>query len=236
MSRAREGLTADTSSLVGALVSYEKQRADAAIEAALALRSLDRSVDEVLLPCLEEIARKHTVDSAAWAFAAHWAGDWLRRATRLGPAPIRPVSVVIGDATRDELDPDAPQVRALELFCVREGMHVLTLSARGIAGIGDAVAVHRPNLVVVAGRYLGDDTVARWAYGIRLALGPLPLAVFRRGDERARQRASGNTVLPSTAARASQMVLELAEAEVAGRSVGSTAHGRQSGPLDRDAM
>ena len=236
VSRAREGLTADTSSLVGALVSYERQRADSAIEAALALRSLDRSVDEVLLPCLEEIARKHTTDSAAWAFAAHWASDWLRRATRLGPAPVRPVSVVIGDATRDELDPDAPQVRALELFCMREGIHVLTLSARGIAGIGDAVAVHRPNLVVVAGRHLGDDTVARWAYGIRLALGPLPLAVFRRGDERARQRASGNTVLPSAPAPAARMVLELAEAEAAERSVGSTGQGRQGASLDRDAL
>src|ERR1700759_5201118 len=68
ISRAREGLTADTSSLVGALASYERDRADAAIEAALALRSVERSVQEILLPSLDEIARRHTVDSAAWAF------------------------------------------------------------------------------------------------------------------------------------------------------------------------
>jgi len=83
ISRAREGLAADANSLVGALVSYERERADAAIEAALALRSVERSVEEVLLPTLDEIARRYSVDSAAWAFAAHWAGDWLRRATRL---------------------------------------------------------------------------------------------------------------------------------------------------------
>src|SRR3989440_5874809 len=71
VSRAREGLAADTSSLVGALVSFEKDRADSAIEAALALRSVDRSVLEVLLPSLDEIARRYTLDSAAWAFAAH---------------------------------------------------------------------------------------------------------------------------------------------------------------------
>jgi DNA-binding transcriptional MerR regulator len=233
VSRAREGLAADTSSLVGALVSFESQRADTAIEAALALRTLDRSVEEVLLPCLDEIARKHTLESAAWAFASHWAAGWLRRATRLAPPPVRPVSVVVGDATRDELDPDSPHVRALELFCVRAGVHVLSLSARGIAGIGDAVAVHRPNLVIVAGRHLGDDTVARWAYGIRLALGPLPLAVYRRGDQRARTRPSGNTVLPAGAGAASRLVLELAEAEATGRAVSGAHSARDAAMLER---
>ena len=55
VSRAREGLAADTNSLVGALVSYDRERADPAIEAALALRSVERSVEEVLLPTLDEI-------------------------------------------------------------------------------------------------------------------------------------------------------------------------------------
>src|SRR5438270_11297152 len=158
ISRAREGLAADSNSLVGALVSYERDRADGAIEAALALRSVERSVEEVLLPTLEEIVRRFTTDSAAWAFAAHWAGDWLRRAHRLAPPPVRPASIVVGDASRDELDPDALYIRALELFCARVGINVLSLSARGVAGIGDAVTVHHPNLVVVAGSHLDDDT------------------------------------------------------------------------------
>jgi len=54
-------------------------------------------------------------ESAAWAFAAHWAADWLRRAQRLSPPPVRPISIVVGDACRDELDPDAPYLRTLEL-------------------------------------------------------------------------------------------------------------------------
>jgi DNA-binding transcriptional MerR regulator len=230
VSRAREGLAADTNSLVGALVSYERERADAAIEAALALRSVERSVDEVLLPSLDEIARRHTVDSAAWAFAAHWASDWLRRATRLAPAPVRPLSIVIGDASRDELDLDAPYIRALELFCLRAGIKVLTLSARGVAGIGDAVSVHRPNLVVVAGGHLDDDTVARWAYAIRLAVGALPVAVYRRGAQRTRVRGTGNTVLPSAAGEAQERLLDLTEQEASGRTGGPfPAQGRQPG-------
>jgi hypothetical protein len=136
VSRAREGLAADSNSLVGALVSYERERADAAIEAALALRSVERSVADVLLPTLDEIARRYSVESAAWAFAAHWGADWLRRAQRLAPPPVRPVSIVVGDASRDELDPDAPHIRALELFCVRAGVRVLSLSARGVAELG----------------------------------------------------------------------------------------------------
>src|SRR5665213_3281063 len=105
VSRAREGLAADANSLIGALVSYERERADEAIEAALALRSVERSVEEVLLPTLEDILRRSGPESAGWAFASHWAGDWLRRALRLSPPPVRPISIVIGDASRDELDP-----------------------------------------------------------------------------------------------------------------------------------
>jgi DNA-binding transcriptional MerR regulator len=222
VSRAREGLAADTNSLVGALVSYERERADAAIEAALALRSLERSVEEVLLPTLDEIVRRHTVESAPWAFAANWAADWLRRATRLAPPPVRPVSIVLGDASRDELDPDAPHIRALELFALRAGIKVLSLSARGVAGIGDAVAVYRPNLVVIAGGYLPDDMVARWAYAVRLAAGPMPVAVYRRGAQRVRMRTTGTSVLPARASEAQRRVLELVEAEQAAKVAGSS--------------
>jgi MerR family transcriptional regulator, light-induced transcriptional regulator len=206
VSRAREGLAADSNSLVGALVSYERERADAAIEAALALRSVERSVEEVLLPTLDEISRRYGTESAAWAFAAHWGADWLRRAQRLAPPPVRPVSIVIGDASRDEL-------------CVRAGVKVLSLSARGVAGIGDALGVHRPNIVVLAGGHLADDTVARWAYAVRLAAGAMPVAVYRRGDQRVRMRTTGTSVLPPGAADAQRRLLELVEAEHAATPV-----------------
>jgi len=215
VSRAREGLASDANALTGALVSYERERADAAIEAALALRSVERSVEEVLLPTLQEISRRHGVESAVWAFAAHWAADWLRRATRLSPPPVRPVSIVVGDASRDELDPDAPFIRALELFCSRAGVDVLSLSARGVAGIGDAVAIHRPNLVVLAGSYLDDDAVARWAYSVRLAAGAVPVAVYRRGSPRLRMRTTGTRSLPPGPLEAQRRIVDVVEAESA---------------------
>jgi DNA-binding transcriptional MerR regulator len=213
VSRAREGLAADANSLIGALVSYERERADTAIEAALALRSVERSVDEVLLPTLDEIARRYGVDSAGWAFAAHWGGDWLRRALHLAPPPVRPASILIGDASRDELDRDSPYIRALELFSARAGINVLSLSARGIAGIGDAVAIQRPDLVVLAGSHLDDDTVARWAYAVRLAAGGMPMAVFRRGPERIRVRTTAARSLPASPRAAQRRMLELIEGD-----------------------
>jgi MerR family transcriptional regulator, light-induced transcriptional regulator len=213
VSRAREGLAADANSLIGALVSYERERADTAIEAALALRSVERSVEEVLLPTLDEIVRRYGMDSAGWAFAAHWGGDWLRRALHLAPPPVRPISILIGDAARDELDRDSPYIRALELFCARAGINVLSLSARGVAGIGDVLTIHHPDLVVLAGSHLDDDTVARWAYAVRLAAGAMPMAVYRRGADRVRVRTTGARNLPSAPRAAQRRILELIEGE-----------------------
>jgi DNA-binding transcriptional MerR regulator len=221
VSRAREGMASDSSALIGALISYETERADVAIEAALALRSVDRSVEEVLLPMLDEIIRRYGVESAVWAFAAHWASDWLRRAIRLAPAPVRPASIVIGDASRDELDPDTPYIRALELFCARAGVRVLGLSARGVAGIGDVVAIYRPNLVVVAGSHLGDDAVARWDYAIRLSAGAIPMAVYRRGSSM--RAGSTPRQLPLDPLAAQGRILELMGADPVERPAATAA-------------
>jgi DNA-binding transcriptional MerR regulator len=211
ISRAREGLSGDANSLAGALTSYDRERADAAMEATLALRSLERSVEEVLLPTVDSILRRHGADSAAWAFAAQYASDWLRWAQRLAPPPTRPLGIVIGDATRDGLDPDVPHVRALELFCLRAGMRVLSLSARGVIGVGEAAAAHVPQAVVLAGGHLDDDAVARWAYSVRLASGAMPVAVFRRGEPRARMRSTGAGVLAGGALDACHQLIDLAE-------------------------
>jgi MerR family transcriptional regulator, light-induced transcriptional regulator len=211
VSRAREVLTADHKSLIVALGAYDRERADVAIEAALGSRSVERTVDELLLPALEQIIREQTVGSAAWAFAATWGVDWLRRATLLAPSPSRPVSIFLGDASRDELDPDAMHVRALELFCIRAGGRVLSLSARGTAGIRDALAAHRPDLAVLAGGHVPDDVVASWTHSVRLVLGATPIGLYRCAGHLADIPATGTTRLPSRASEAQQRLFELFE-------------------------
>ncbi len=207
VSRARESLRGDTHILVGALSSFELERADGALEAALAMRSVERTVEEVLLPSLAELARRQGEDSAAWAMGARWAADWSRRAQRLTPAAARPGAVLIGDATRDDLDVDAPSVRALELFIGRTGIRVASAPVRSRGGLADLIAVLQPDAVIIAGGHDDDDEVARWAYAVRTSAGPLPLAVYRRGDSRSRSSAIPS--LPDSPSEATAQALAL---------------------------
>ncbi len=203
ISHARESLSVDTSVLVGALQAFELERADAAMEAALALRSVDRSVQQVLLPSLEEIGERHGFDSAPWAFAARWAADWLGRALRIAPPPMRRSAILFGDATRDDLDVDALHLRTLQLLAVRSGARVLVLPVTGVAGLHEVLDTFAPQVVVVGGEHATDDEVARWAYRVRATLGPLPSVAFRRGPR------SGAAVLPARPDEALAQVLGL---------------------------
>jgi len=195
VSRAREALSTDTHTLVGALAGFELDRADGAMESALALRSLERSVEEVLLPSLNELGVRFGIHSAPWAFAARWADGWLRRAQRLAPPPVRPHSILVGDGTRNELEPDALAVRAFELFCGRSGARVVALPVAGVSGLADVVQALSPDAVVIAGSHLPDDDVALWAYHVRAAAGPLPMALYRRAQHGAKIRTTGTRAL-----------------------------------------
>ena len=209
VSRAREALSSDTHALVGALAGLELDRADGAMESALALRSVERSVEEVLLPALAELGERYGILSAPWAFAARWADGWLRRAQRLAPPPIRDLAILVGDATRNELDPDALAVRAFELFCGRSGARVMALPVGGVCGLSDVVESLSPDAVVIAGGHLPDDDIALWAYRVRAATGPLPLALYRRSRNGAKVRTTGTAILPDTPFGAHRQLLAL---------------------------
>jgi DNA-binding transcriptional MerR regulator len=211
ISRARESVAADTHVLVGALAAYELERADAAMEGALALRSVERSVEEVLLPSLEEIGDRHGTDSAPWALAARWAGEWLLRAQRLSPPASSRPSVLIGDATRDQLDADALALRALELCTTRVGLRTVTLPVTGLAGLGDVLGAYGPRVVVIAGGEENDDDVARWAYRVRAAAGALPVLLFHRSGRGDRTRTTGARHLAGAPTLASSQLLDLVE-------------------------
>ncbi|MDX6725232.1 MAG: MerR family transcriptional regulator, light-induced transcriptional regulator [Baekduia sp.] len=211
ISRARESVAADTHVLVGALAAFELERADAAMEGALALRSVERSVEEVLLPSLEEIADRHGTDSAPWALAARWANEWLLRAQRLSPPPDRRPAVLIGDATRDAADPDGLALRALELCVTRTGLRTITLPVTGLAGLADVLAAYEPRLVVIAGGDEVDDDVARWAYRVRANAGALPILLFRRGARGERTRTTGARHLAGAPTLAAAQLAEVAD-------------------------
>ena len=185
VSRARESLSSDTATLVDALAAFQPSRADAAMESALALRSLEAAIEDVLLPALDELGARRGTDSAPFALAARWADGWLRQARRMAPPPMRTRALLVGDATAGEFDRDAFAVRAFELFCERSGARVMTLPVSNAGRVSDAVRSTSPDAVVIAGGYTHDDDVARWIHGVRSASGPLPIVAFRRGDAQA---------------------------------------------------
>jgi hypothetical protein len=69
--------------------------------------------------------------------------------------------------------------------------------------------VHRPDLIVLAGGQVDDDALARWEDGIARSVGPLPLAVYRRGTPRVCA-----TVLPPAPGEAQLRLAELTEAAI----------------------
>src|SRR6185436_453532 len=161
--------------------------------------------------------------STARAPTTRWSNSWLRRAQRLvTPGMQSTATIVLGDATRDELDPDAAYVRALELLAMRAGARVMGLSVRGIANMSEALATQRPDGVIIAGGAMSDDAVARWAYAVRLASGPLPVAIYRRGPQRTRVRTTGATMLPGTPGEAARQMIDLVSHPVTGITTGTS--------------
>jgi DNA-binding transcriptional MerR regulator len=208
VSRARESLRSDTHILVGALASFELERADGAMEAAISMRSVERTVEEVLLPSVAELARRSGTDSAAWAVGSRWATEWLRRAQRMTPPPVRPGAILIGDATSGDLDVDAPLVRTLELFTGRTGIRVASIPVGNHSGVADLLQALRPGAVILTGRHSSDEDIARFAYAVRSAGGSLPLAFFHRGDTEV-SRTSAVHQLPASPSEATAQALAL---------------------------
>ncbi len=209
ISVAREGLRSGVNPLLGSLARFDSAAADEVMESTLALRSIEHSVEEVLLPALDQVGERHGSDSAPIAFASRWAGDWLRRAARLTYVPAQRAGLIIGDASQDEFDPDAVWIRALELVCARSGPAPLCLPVRGVGALAHALGAHDPAVIVIAGRHASDDEVARWAYTARSVVGALPVALYRRRSGSHRLHSSSTRVLANGPAAAQRELAEM---------------------------
>jgi hypothetical protein len=168
-------------------------------------------VEDVLLPSLAEIGDRHGTESAPWALAARWAEEWLLRSQRLSPAPNRGRTVVFGNATRRDGDPDVIVLRALELCVARGGIRPVTLPVGGLAGLGDLLAGVGPQAVVIVGGEGNDDEVARWAYRVRSTAGALPVLLFHRAGRTDRTRTTGARQLSPSPTQAAVQIAEVLE-------------------------
>ena len=88
------------------------------------MRSVERTVEEVLLPGVEALARTAAHDGPEYGFAWRWATGWLAAPMRVTPAATRDEGVVIFDASaplrrRRALRPGARAGAAPRAACAR---------------------------------------------------------------------------------------------------------------------
>jgi MerR family transcriptional regulator, light-induced transcriptional regulator len=145
--------------------AFGEDAADRLLEESLAVRSVERTVESVLLAAIEAMHE----GTPERAFAGRYATGWLAAATRVAPPASRDESVLIFDASRPG-EPDALHVQALELFLRRFGLRLLTLPVSLEAErVGAALRALGPGAIVLAGRGAGAtaEALGRLVYASR---------------------------------------------------------------------
>jgi DNA-binding transcriptional MerR regulator len=163
LARERGAGPATSSRLRAAFARFDEGEADRVLEESLAVRSVERTVEEVLLAGVESL----DAESAEHGFAWRWATGWLAAAMRVAPPASRPDGVLIFDASAP-CDLDALHAQALELCLRRGGLRTLTLSASLDPGrVGHALHALNPRAVVLTGRRASLDALGRLVYAAR---------------------------------------------------------------------
>lgn len=156
--------------LLRAIDRFDETAADREMEESLALRSLERSVEELMLVALEMAADRAGTE-AELEFACRWAIGWLHSARRLSPPASRDEGVLLLDSG-SALGVEAVHVQALELFVRRAGLRCLLLSADlAERRFATALRALQPRAVVLCGEAASLEV-----------LGPTLRRVMRSGE------------------------------------------------------
>src|SRR5262245_33236383 len=127
LTRQRQAAPASSGNLQAALEGFDEDAADRAIEESLALRPLERTVEELLLPAVDSLAADPDKE-AELEFGARWAMGWLHGARRLASTASRPAGILLLDASGGS-KAEAVHAQALDLTLRRAGFRVLMLSS-----------------------------------------------------------------------------------------------------------
>jgi MerR family transcriptional regulator, light-induced transcriptional regulator len=215
------------SRLAAAFAAFDEDKANGLVEESLALRSVERTIEEVLLEGVA--AHAHGASSPEYEFGWRFATGWLSAVQRLAPPASRPAGVLVLDAA-SPLELDALYAQALELMLRRAGVRTLSLSTRIAPNrLVRALPALGPRAVVLSGRSMSLDVFGRLVYSVRSVaqrtviynyrgalpgtrassvrrLGPTPLAasealVAALEDQAARRSATTVESLPVLSAR-----------------------------------
>ena len=168
ISLARErGEGPSTPSRLGAAFSaFEEETANRLLEESLGLRSVERTIEEVLLAA---VAAQRDPEGATPEYEFGWrhAMGWLSAQRRLAPPASRTEGVMVFDASAP-CDLDALYAQALEVVLRRAGLRTLSLTpAVDLTRLGRALRALDPSAVVLTGRRVSLDSIGRLVYAIR---------------------------------------------------------------------
>ena len=167
VARERGAGPATPARLRSALGRFDEGEADRLLEESLAMRSVERTVEEVLLPAVGELARVENGETAEYGFAWRWATGWLAAQSRLAAPAFRREGILVFDATAP-VDLDALYAQGLELTLRRAGMRVLTLTVTlDPQRLARALQALEPTAVVLTGRRASLDALGRLVYAAR---------------------------------------------------------------------
>ena len=169
VARERGAGPASPARLRSAFGRFDEDGVSRLLEESLTVRSLERTVEEVLLPAVEALAEED--DDAAcspeYGFAWRFCTGWLAASMRLAPPASRSDGVLIFDAS-NPLDVDALHAQALELVLRRGGLRTLTLTADLDPGrLAHALTALDPRAIVLTGSRASLDALGRLVYAAR---------------------------------------------------------------------
>lgn len=158
-----------------AFADFNEAKVDRLLEESMLTRSLERTVQDVLLPGVELVGDGTPERCFAWRYGT----GWLAAAKRLAAAAVRDEGVMIFDASAPG-SLDALHAQALELLLRRAGLRTLSLPI-GMRQdrIGNALRALRPSAIVLAGAGEGLQAVSRLVYAARQSCGQIPVYDFR---------------------------------------------------------
>lgn len=178
LARQRQSAPASGGNLLAAFESFDEASADRAIEESLALRPLERTVEELLLPAIDDLASDPD-RAAELEFASRWATGWLHGARRLASTASRPAGILLLDATRGD-DAEEVHAQALDLALRRAGFRVLMLSNElADERLERALGALQPTAIVLCGPGADTQSAVRLVRKIRDLGFVAPLYGFR---------------------------------------------------------
>jgi DNA-binding transcriptional MerR regulator len=158
-----------------AFADFNEGKVDRLLEESLLVRSLERTVESLLLAGVQML----DPDTPERCFAWRYATGWLAAAKRVSPPAVRDQGVMIFDASA-EGSFDALHCQALELLLRRAGLRTLCLPV-GMRQerVGNALRALRPSALVLAGSGAAMPAIGQLVYAARQTCGQIDVYDYR---------------------------------------------------------